>query len=49
MSEDMRRILAQVLYFEREKVGPPDTQFDVQVAQFLDRLDSRAVGNGETS
>ena len=43
MSEEMRRILAQVLYFEREKVAPPDTAFDLEVAAFMARLDGRAA------
>jgi hypothetical protein len=43
MSEEMRRILAQVLYFEREKVAPPDPTFDLEVAAFMARLDGRAA------
>ena len=45
MSEEMRRILAQVLYFEREKVAPPDAAFDREVAAFMSRLDARAAGD----
>ena len=47
MSEEMRRILAQVLYFEREKVAPPDAAFDREVAAFMARLDGRAAGDTE--
>lgn len=47
MSDEMRRILAQVLYFEREKVAPPDPAFDLEVAAFFDRLDARAAGDSQ--
>jgi hypothetical protein len=48
MSNEMRAILASVLYFEREsKVAPADTAFDLEVAAFFDRLDARAVGDDE--
>ena len=49
MSDEMRRILAQVLYFEREKVAPPDSAFDLEVAAFFDRLDDRAAGDLEAN
>jgi hypothetical protein len=45
MSNEMRAILAAVLYHEREKVGPPDAAFDLSVAAFMDRLDARAAGD----
>ena len=47
MSEEMRRILAAVLYAEREKVAPPDAAFDLEVAAFMARLDGRAAGDVE--
>jgi hypothetical protein len=48
MSDEMRRILAQVLYHEREdKVGPADEAFDRSVAAFMDRLDARATRHPE--
>ena len=43
----MRRILAQVLYFEREKVAPADAAFDREVAAFMDRLDARTARDDE--
>ncbi len=47
MDDEMRRILAQVLYFEREKVAPADQAFDLEVAAFMDRLDQRSAGHSE--
>lgn len=47
MDVEMRRILAQVLYFEREKVAPPDAAFDTEVARFLDRMDARSAGDAK--
>ena len=45
MSEEMRRILAAVLYDARALVAPPDAAFDREVAAFMARLDARAAGD----
>jgi hypothetical protein len=49
MSEDMRRILAGVLYDARALVAPPDAAFDLEVAAFVARLDGRAADDVETA
>ena len=47
MSDELRSILAAVLYHEREKVAPPDAAFDLEVAAFFDRLDERSADRPE--
>lgn len=49
MSNEMRAILAAVLYHEREKVASPDAAFDREVAAFMDRLDARAFDDAKTT